>query len=214
MYCKNDSESWTKDLFDESFYMPSICEPKETFGSSCRRFMLLTFRSYPPNTQYSFIKTDPQLNISSRRSSSSKSKLLRHDNLAMSPSNITKNQQLLFHITIEIYKSWRYQSEYQYSSLTMASHSIGNTCVFIRITSIFYASKFIVFAFAFFLTISRQTFPPIRITDLIWKLTILPFEVWQLSLWRDGLFIRNGRDRGPPKNFVRLISTDYIQLIP
>ena len=67
--------------------------------SSRRRLMFLTFRSYPPNTQYSFIKTDPQLDISSRRSSSSKTKLLRHDNLAMSPSNITKNQQL-FHFIL------------------------------------------------------------------------------------------------------------------
>ena len=86
--------------------MPAICKPKIARESSPRRYMVLTFRSYPPNTQYSFIKTDPQLEISSRRSSSSKSKLLRHDNLAMSSSNIsyiisciTKNQQL-FHFIL------------------------------------------------------------------------------------------------------------------
>ena len=98
MCCKNDFENWTKDFFDESFYMPAICKPKIARESSPRRYMVLTFRSYPPNTQYSFIKTDPQLNISSRRSSSSKTILLRHDNLAMSPSNITKNQQLFYFI--------------------------------------------------------------------------------------------------------------------
>ena len=78
--------------------MPAICKPKIARESSPRRYMVLTFRSYPPNTQYWFIKIDPQLNISSRRSSSSKTILLRHDNLAMSPSNITKNQQLFYFI--------------------------------------------------------------------------------------------------------------------